>query len=361
MIRRVPSILLILLSLSCSLPWDTSYRRYTGPLPEDVAKRSCRDTTAAVRWIDLEDETERRILAHWCATVGTPVLEDYRAARETAPMDSLVMVSWNVHVGGGDVLRLVADLRTGALTGEPVDDFVLILQEVHRAGEVPLRDASFVPPRIEAYPPDGERLDVDALARRLGLWVLYVPLMRNGSPGSGDTEEDRGSAFLSTRPLDDLTAIELPYERNRRVAVAATAAGETGAGVPWRMRMVNTHLSNRSEFTATLGTTGMVGRMRQARVLCAAITETPALLAGDFNTWAPSTLERSLPLIREAFPLPETPDRNPTALARFAPDRRIDYFFFRLDASQRARYHRIDDVYGSDHYPLLAVVRFDVP
>jgi len=360
MLSRIPAILLILLTLSCSLPWNTPYRRYSGPLPENVAALSCRDTTAAaVRWVDLEDETERRILAHWCATVGTPVLADHRVVSEAAAMDSLVIVSWNVHVGGGDVLGLVEDLRSGELTGARVVEFVLMLQEVQRVGDVPERDADFIPPRIEAYTPDGRRYDVVALAKALGLWVFYVPSMRNGAPGSGDTEEDRGSAFLSTLPLEDPTAIELPYERNRRVAVAGTLVGKTGAGVEWRMRMVNTHLSNRSEFSAQLGSVGMVGRLRQARVLCEAVTETPALLAGDFNTWAPSALERSLPLIRKQFPLPVQMDSRATARARFAPDRRIDYFFFRLEPGQEARYLRIDDPYGSDHYPLLAVVRFD--
>lgn len=337
------------------MPWNTPYRRYTGPLP--VEELSCRDTTR-VRWVDLEDPTERRILAYWCATVGSPLVADHRRAGSDAAMDSLVLVSWNVHVGAGDVVRLVDDLRSGRITGDPVQDFVLMLQEVHRSGAVPLRDESFIPPRIEAYPPAGERLDVAALARRLELWVCYVPLMRNGPPGSGDTEEDRGNAFLSTRRLHDLTAIELPYERNRRVALAATVAGTTTVGEGWRIRAVNTHLSNRAQFTLHFGTTGMVGRLRQARALCAAVDETPALLAGDFNTWAPTSLERSLPVIREQFPLPRELGRQPTVRVRFAPDRRIDYFFFRLGPGQKARYHRLDGTYGSDHFPLVGVVRF---
>jgi endonuclease/exonuclease/phosphatase family metal-dependent hydrolase len=355
---RYSLILFLAPVLSCSMPWNTPYRQYGGSPPADVALLSCRDTTL-VRWIDSENESDRRVLGWWCATVGAPLVADYRRTSPEAPMDSLVMVSWNVHVGGGDVVRVVEALESGEFTGAPVEDYVLMLQEVHRTGSVPLRDESFIPARIEEYPPGGERLDVDALARRLGLWVCYVPSMRNGPPGSGDTEEDRGSAILATRRLDDLAAIVLPYERNRRVAVAGTLSGRTGAGDAWTLRAVNTHLSNRSRFIGNLGTTGMVGRLRQARALCAAVDETPALLAGDFNTWAPSAFERSLPLIREQFPLPERLDDNPTVRVGFAPDRRIDYFFFRLGPGQRARYRRLDSAFGSDHFPLLAVVRFD--
>ena len=50
--------------------------------------------------------------------------------------------------------------------------------------------------------------------------------MRNGRPPQ--TDEDRGNAILSTEPLADLTAIELPFEQQRRVAVAATLRSRHG-------------------------------------------------------------------------------------------------------------------------------------
>ena len=68
------------------------------------------------------------ILDAWCKAVG-PVHARLGEPAAAASLDSLVVVTWNVHVGGGDVTRLVHDLRAGALTeGRPVESFVLLLQ-----------------------------------------------------------------------------------------------------------------------------------------------------------------------------------------------------------------------------------------
>src|SRR5262245_36866650 len=64
--------------------------------------------------------------------------------------------------------------------------------------------------------------DVVGLATQSDLWVAYVPSMRNGSATSVSEREDRGNAILSTEPLRDVVAIELPFGRQRRVAIAAT-------------------------------------------------------------------------------------------------------------------------------------------
>ena len=45
--------------------------------------------------------------------------------------------------------------------------------------------------------------------------------MRNGSATTLEEREDRGNAVLSTEPLSDVLAIELPFGKQRRVAVAA--------------------------------------------------------------------------------------------------------------------------------------------
>jgi len=347
-------------ALSCALPFDNPYRKYGGDDARDISDLSCRikNATAPVRWIELEDSIERGIITKWCATVGPAVVRDFTTL-DPAPTDSIIIVSWNVHVGGGDIPRLVERLRSGALTGAPVDHFVLILQETYRAGsDVPRRNEDFVPPRIEAAPPESPRMDVVETAELLGLSLFYIPSMRNGAVLSGDTEEDRGNAILSTEVLSDLTAIELPFERMRRVPVVATVEGRSTAGETWELRLVNVHLSNRSQMSYHFGSAGMVGRLRQARAICEAVGETPAVAAGDFNTWAPSAVERSLHLMERHFPQRVTPDRRPTFAAKFAPDRRIDYFFFRLEDGQSADYRRLDERYGSDHFPLLATVRF---
>src|SRR5512146_1426816 len=86
-----------------------------------------------IEWVDAARPGDAGALARWCATVGPPVVTNVPAA--APPGDSLVIVSWNVHVGGGDVARLVADLRAGHLTGgRGVSSFVLLLQEAYRGG-----------------------------------------------------------------------------------------------------------------------------------------------------------------------------------------------------------------------------------
>src|SRR5690606_22458341 len=122
------------------------------------------------------------------------------------PVDSLVVVTWNVHVGGGDLPRLVADLRAGALTGGArVEAFVLLLQEAHRGGaSVPAAPVAGAHGNgIDAAPPSGARLDVVASARALGLNVLYAPSMRNGD---GASDEDRGNAILTNLVIRDPAA-----------------------------------------------------------------------------------------------------------------------------------------------------------
>ena len=119
--------------------------------------------------------------------------------------------------------------------GEPIEHFVLFLQEVFRAGdEVPLDGPEkYTTPRTQGIPPSGPRIDIVQTARRLGLSLFYVPSMRNGGPGSGTTEEDRGNAILTTIPMEDFTAIELPLDYHRRVAVAASAwTGFSACGLP---------------------------------------------------------------------------------------------------------------------------------
>ena len=63
-------------------------------------------------------------------------------------------------------------------------------------------------------PRDPESMDIDDHAASLGLSILYVPSMRNGP----DLREDRGNAIISTEPLLDPFALELPLARQPRRA-----------------------------------------------------------------------------------------------------------------------------------------------
>src|SRR5262249_53579172 len=159
--------------------------------------------------------------------------------------------------------------------------------------------------------------------------------------------------ILSNLPLTDLTAIELPFERQRRVAIAATVTGRRLDGTPWTLRVVDAHLDNMA--SARRGWVGgEYGRTRQARGLVAAIGDgAPVVLAGDFNTWfgfaEPGYLETA-----RAFPATHVTDPRPT----FRGLLRLDHVFFRFPAGWRGDFRRGEKRFGSDHYPLVGRVRF---
>ena len=85
--------------------------------------------------------------------------------------------------------------------------------------------------------------------------------------------------------------------------------------------------------------------------------EDALVLAGDMSTWAPAIFERALPYLRSVF------TDSPETIAEHTFEKgvlrsRLDYMFFRLPDTWSAQYERIGRQYGSDHYPLLAWLRF---
>lgn len=310
-----------------------------------------------VTWRRTADPRDTLVLDGWCAGVGPALIAgptDSAGAGDGSG-DSLVVVTWNVHVGGGDLVRFVEDLRGGVITGRPVESFVLLLQEAHRADSiVPLQARrGFYPPRILERPLTGERLDVVQAAAALGLHLLYVPSMRNGI--GAKPAEDRGNAILSTLPLADAEAIELPYESQRRVAVAATVHAIGADGAPWSLRVVSAHLDNRSAGDRFLGTFGG-GRVRQARALADAIGDPAAVVGADLNTWSAGFLEAAVPLLRASFPQSPISSATTYPAARGFLSRKLDHFLVRLPEGWEATVRRVDDRYGSDHYPLIGAV-----
>jgi endonuclease/exonuclease/phosphatase family metal-dependent hydrolase len=261
------------------------------------------------------------------------------------PLDSITVVSWNTAVGEADVVKFVQALPQGPL--------VLLLQEVYRGGpEVPSK-----PPGAFAFAghlggaAGGPNCrEIEDVAARLGLNVYYVPSMRNGG---GTSDEDRGNAILSNLPLTDLQAVELPFERQRRVAIAASISGRTGAGTPWHVRVVSAHLDNMSTVKrAWVG--AEYGRARQARELAALLQDSePTILAGDFNTWFGFS-DRAYLEIARAFPQTTVLDRRAT----FHGLLRLDHVFFRLQPGWRAEFRRAESRFGSDHYPLVGSLQF---
>ena len=305
------------------------------------------DGLGSVSWFAPEDRRDAVTLEHWRASVGPPVLFNMDASHARR-IDSLTLVSWNTALGAGDVERLVRDLRRRR------DDasIVLLLQEVYRGGpEVPVllpRTAAFAS-RLRGHRADGRRDEVEAIAAALGMSVYYVPSMRNGSPLISD--EDRGNAILSTLPLSDVSAFELPFERQRRVAVGATLRGASRAGKPWDLRVVSAHLDHMAG-AKRLWLGSELGRVRQTRGLLDQLaSEAPIVLGGDFNTWFGFS-DRAFRETVRAFPGTPVTDRRAT----FRGLLRLDHMFFRLPGTWSAQFRRAEENYGSDHHPLIATI-----
>ena len=306
-----------------------------------VASSDCR--SPSLRWFGPGDARERRRLDTWCAGVGDAAIHRVEpVSSHLIRIEDITFVSWNVHVGSGDIRTFVRDLRDGRHTaGRKVDQYVLMLQEAVRTDEVPVFAVGASGADHIAAPDATGSIDIVQIARELGASLIYVPSMRNGK-SANDPPEDRGNAILSTLPLSDPVAIELPGERQRRVVIVAKAASVSvgtihldalGAGsrrlwmfwTPW-MRNV------------------------QTRSMATRLPGGPLVVGADLNTWHGRD-ELAVRFLRGI--VRETPvlvDRQGLGL------RVLDYLFFRVGESRRARVHHLQDKYGSDHRPLVGWV-----
>lgn len=299
----------------------------------------------------------------WCR--GTGPAFAYRPARAVTPaaLSDLAIVSWNVHLGAGDLDALIEDLRRGRLDGRPTAAFVLLLQEVIRVGpDVPADPGPDTRSgrRLGAGPEEPGARSIQAVARRNGLHLLYVPSARNGRDAS--PAEDRGNAILSTVPLREPSALEFPVERQRRVAVSARIDLDAEAGGPTELRLINLHLDLRARFRQFHRSLGNV-RTDQARLAASSYAgDDPAVLGGDLNTWLGGAREGAVRVLSEAFPLPEKPpDRRTLRAPGPLPDLVLDHLFFRLPDGLGASSQVVENRYGSDHYPVLGRVIVSPP
>jgi endonuclease/exonuclease/phosphatase family metal-dependent hydrolase len=348
--RRTRSALVLAILVACSSavlePADARDRGHCRRAEAGAAGQS-------VGWLRADGFRESASLEAWCAAVGRPFLMAPEAASPSgAALGALTVVVWNVHAGQGDLERLVAELRAGDLgDGRRVDHFVLLLQEARRTGgSVP----EPMPPgaraaRAIAAPADPSR-SIDAVAARAGLFAFYAPSMRNGK----GFREDRGNAILSTLPLRDAVGIELPYERQRRVAVAASIAVPTRGGASRTLRLASAHFDNFSSGTRVFRSFG-AGRGRQARALLVALRDhETAALGGDLNTWFGESGEDAVVLLRRYFPLPRLLPAAATHTPPYGlPRRQVDYLLLRLPDGWKAGYRVDSDARGSDHAPLI--------
>jgi endonuclease/exonuclease/phosphatase family metal-dependent hydrolase len=312
----------------------------------DTAELKSLPPMAPIAWFAPAVGRDASSNARWRMSVGPPVIPE-SAPADPQPHDAITIVSWNTAVGAADIVGFVRSLPDAQAP------LVLLLQEVYRGGpEVPAHlDTGFsFAGRLGGAARGPAFREIEDVGLTLGLSVYYVPSMRNGA---GDSDEDRGNAILANIPLTDLRAMELPFERQRRVAIAATLAGRTAAGRPWHVRVVSAHLDNMGGLKRAW-IASEYARARQARGLTALLQDDePTILAGDFNTWFGFSDQAYIETAR-AFPQTRAADRRAT----FHGLLRLDHVFFRLAPGWRADFHRAPSRFGSDHYPLVGTLQF---
>ncbi|MBA2564227.1 MAG: hypothetical protein H0V09_02235, partial [Gemmatimonadetes bacterium] len=163
------------------------------------------------------------------AAASAPSSDGKRALRHfpEPPLPRLLVISWNVWVGRGRLLRLVERVRAGAfaaLAAYADAPLVILLQEAFRADPSVPGASNGAGPRDR--PRDtGAREDVVDVARELGLHLRYAPSMRNASAAAergAAPPSDRGNAILTSLPILRASAAELPFVIQRRVAITAS-------------------------------------------------------------------------------------------------------------------------------------------
>ena len=350
-------LMMILLTTLSSMP--RSKKLVDSPGCRGIEDGRVQTRDLEIQWKNLVDIGDYEKLRSWCQAVGPPVFMKLPGKKSKVPiLDTLAIVSWNTHVGGSDLGKLIKDLRSGRLSGgQPLEHFVLLLQEVFRHGpSIP----SAVGPdtrsgkSIRPQPPQGMRTDIVETATNHQLELLYVPSMRNGGAGIDAVSEDRGNAILSTLPLSTPIAVELPLERQRRVALAVSISGRLQRGTAWQIQLINVHLENRAKSSNFFRTFGKA-RLNQIRALLKVIpTSYPTVLGGDFNTWYRQSKEPAVKYVEQFFYRSKFSSKKGTVkFGGTGNERTVDYLFFRIPDSWQGQYQRIDDTYGSDHYPLL--------
>jgi endonuclease/exonuclease/phosphatase family metal-dependent hydrolase len=295
-------------------------------------------------------------LESWRQNVGATVALDLPAGATVAESRSVIVLSWNVWIGRGRLREVISLIRDGGFSRQGADPdlpLIVLVQEAFRSDNsvpaVPSGQAGRV--LVAGL---GPQEDVVETAQALGLSLRYAPSMRNSIARS-----DRGNAILSSLPLEEAHAFELPLVLQRRVAVsAAVNLGGT------KVRLVSAHLDPRGPPGHRW--LGAAGRELQARYLLSSVTDDTVVLGADLNLGR-GRYERAWRLLGEAGftfgVVPSLPRWRHTfhALPRLI----LDYLLIRDRQGttiREGRVHRLDEhprdrgprVFGSDHHPLLA-------
>ena len=318
----------------------------------------------AVRWFGPQREPDRRALADWCSGVGPVEFRPEPASDGSLSSQvsdsAFTVVTWNVHVGGGDLVSFLRDELDYACDAQGSRQtrwhFALLVQEAYRASsavpEVP--EGTSARDRIAGAPPSGPRLDIVQIAEKCGLALFYVPSMRNGTEAGEQGREDRGSAILSTLPLGEPVAIEIPFEAQRRVTVVASVRVPGGSA----LRLASVHYDVAGNILRVLGTGGSM-RVRQNDGLTEALDlmdperAIPIVVAGDLNTWS----HRETVVLRMLETYPDSP---PPGSEKTRGNWPPDHLFFRAGDGAfelvEGSYRVVEDAFGSDHKARLATL-----
>lgn len=226
-----------------------------------------------------------------------------------------------MHGGRGDLARLLRDLTGGRLTGVIPTRTVLMVQEaIDREGEPP------------------STLDQ---IRPFGFTTHFVPVRDVGG-------RLRGNAIVASEPLRDRGVILLPRERQpRSAATASMTVGRT------RLFVASVHLENRVSWWRG-GLLSDRARGRQATALVAGLPRDAfGIVGGDLNTWL-GPAEPALMTLLARFP--DTPPVSRADIS-FRDRLVLDYLLFDLPDGWSASRRVLTDAYGSDHRPVLGIVR----
>ena len=180
-----------------------------------------------------------------------------------------------------------------------------------------------------------------------GLQLSHATTFRRGNGPGG---RDGRNAILSTLPLEQFQAIELPFSVQRRVAVSAVVHDVTRGH---RFRVLSVHLDTRAPMSAGFIFRASVARNRQAKWIAESLTsqspaDLPLIVGGDLNTYwgffetSDNTLAKIAPRLDCG--------KESTHKTGF----RLDHMFARFPASiSGATCRRADTRFDSDHYPLV--------
>ena len=318
-----------ILILLCVFPFGGCSTRSHVPI-EALAEAPCSSATGVV-WAGPTARDHRSQLGAWCRSVGNLMISTPAVPPVDVSASGLVVLTWNQHVGHGDLHRLLRSY----VDQSPV---VALVQEVAReSSSVPLEIPGDVRAPGRIGPAKQKPRDIASIARELNLSLVYLPSMPNGSR----TREDRGCAILSTLPVSEVIGIELPWVSQRRVAVMATVTAIHN-GVPLRLRVMSMHLDNRRRRSGQAAAVAKFLEQPQ-------YSDSPIIIGADLNAWfgvadgSVEEIDRVVPRIRECGNLPTF---------RFL-GLRLDHLFTTLPKRDRVRCFVGHDRFGSDHYPIV--------